>query len=235
MSRPSDPPLFDHFAMEYSEHATDGAYNALYDRPAVLEVLGQVGGSRVLDIGCGPGLYAEELFARGAEVVGFDESGEMVRLAHDRCGERFDVRVHDLRNPLDWLPDETFEAALMALVIHHLDDRVAALREIRRVLRPGGRLVVSTHHPASDWVRLGGSYFAVEPIEEDWHHGRWHVRCWRLPLSRTCEEFIQSGFLIERIVEPLPAPEMADRFPESYDKLMREPAFIIFALRKPFS
>ena len=233
MSSPDDPPLFDRFAEEYEHHAKAGAYNALYDRPAVLEVLGPVKGGRVLDVGCGPGLYAEELFARGAEVVGFDESPAMVRLARARCGDRFDVRVHDLREPLGWLPDGRFDAALMALVLHHLDDRVTALREVQRVLRPGGRLIVSTHHPTSDWVRLGGSYFAVEPIEENWHQGRWHVRYWRLPLTRSCDEFIQAGFMVDQIVEPLPVPEMADRFPDDYAKLTRDPAFIVFALRKP--
>lgn len=226
-------PLFDHFAEEYERHASDGAYNALYDRPAVLELLGDVRGQRVLDAGCGPGLYAEELIARGAEVVGFDQSPEMVRLGRKRVGDGFDVRVHDLESPLDWLDDRSFDAALLALVIHHVDDRTGALRELHRVLRPGGRLVVSTHHPTSDWLRLGGSYFSVEPIEEDWHEGRWHVRYWRAPLQRTCEEFADAGFLIERLVEPLPQPEMADRFPEDHAKLSREPGFIAFRLLKP--
>ena len=233
MSSPGDPPLFDRSAEEYEHHAREGAYNALYDRPAVLELLGDVRGLRVLDVGCGPGLYAEELLARGAEVVGFDESREMVRLARRRCGDETDLRVHDLRSPLDWLDDETFDAAVMALVIHHLDDRVSALREIHRVLRPGGRLVLSSHHPTSDWVRFGGSYFDVEPIEEDWHGGRWHVRYWRLPLTDSSAEFAAAGFLIERLVEPLPAAEMAERFPEDHEKLIREPGFIVFALEKP--
>lgn len=190
-------------------------------------------GLRVLDAGCGPGLYAEELVARGAEVVGFDESPEMVRLARRRLGERFDVRVHDLDHPLDWLDDEGFDAALMALVLPHVDDRLGALRELWRVLRPGGRLVVSTRHPTSDWLRLGGSYFSVEPMEEDWHDGRWHVRYWRQPLHRTCEKFADAGFLIERVAEPLPRPEMADRWPEYHEKLMTEPGFIAFRLLKP--
>ena len=118
-------------------------------------------------------------------------------------------------------------------MIHHVDDRTAALREIHRVLRPGCRLVVSTHHPTSDWLRLGGSYFSVEPIEEDWHDGRWHVRYWRAPLQQTCEEFTDAGFPIERLVEPLPQPGMAQRSPDDHAKLSREPAFIAFRLLRP--
>jgi SAM-dependent methyltransferase len=233
MDSAANPAPFDAFAEDYERHASDSAYNALYDRPAVLELLGDVTGERVLDAGCGPGLYAEELLNRGAEVVGFDHSPEMVRLARRRAGERLDVRVHDLVSPLDWLEDGSFDAALMALVVHHLDDRIAALREMWRVLRPGGRLVLSSHHPTSDWLRLGDSYFSEEAVEEDWHDGRWHVRYWRQPLSQICAEFADAGFLIERIVEPLPLPEMAGRFPEDYAKLMREPGFIIFRLIKP--
>lgn len=123
----------------------------------------------------------------------------------------------------------------MALVLPHLDDRVGALREMHRVLRPGGSLVVSTQHPTSDWLRLGGSYFTVEPIEEDWHGGQWHVRYWREPLTATCAAFADAGFLIERIVEPLPLSEMANRFPDDYAKLMREPGFIAFRLIKAHS
>lgn len=49
----------------HAEYARDGAYNAWYDRPAVLALAGDVRGLRVLDAACGPGLYAEQLLARG--------------------------------------------------------------------------------------------------------------------------------------------------------------------------
>ena len=88
----------------------------------------------------------------------------------------------------------------MALVIHHLDDRVSALREVHRVLRPGGHVVVSTHHLTNDWLLNGGSYLTTEPIEEMWSRG-WWVRYWRLPLTDVCDEFTQAGFVIERLVE----------------------------------
>ncbi len=63
-------PQYDVFADEFLDHAHDGFYNAHYDRPACLELLGEVAGRSVLDVACGPGLYAEELVARGARVSG---------------------------------------------------------------------------------------------------------------------------------------------------------------------
>ncbi len=66
------PPQYDAFADEYLEHARDGFFNALYDRPACLSLLGDVTGQAVLDAPCGPGLYAAELVRRGARVTGFD-------------------------------------------------------------------------------------------------------------------------------------------------------------------
>ena len=84
----------------------------------------------------------------------------------------------------------------------------------------------------SDWLRLGGSYFTTEALEETWSRG-WRVRYWRLPLTVSCAEFTEAGFVIERLAEPRPIAEMADLFPEDYEKLKREPAFINFCLLKP--
>jgi len=153
----------------------------------------------------------------------------MVELARARVGAHATFRVHDLAEPFAWAADGSFDLAVMALVIHHVDDRVALLRELHRVLRPGGRLVVSTHHPMADWLRLGGSYFDVAPVEEVWRED-WEVRFWRLPLSETSAEIAVAGFVIERIVEPRPSEELARRFPDAYAKLVERPAFILFQL-----
>lgn len=228
---PTDRPRWNPYAAEYAEHAEHGAFNALYDRPAVLGLLGDVTGKRVLDAGCGPGLYAEELVRRGTSVVGFDESPEMVRLARHRLGDAAEFRVQDLGQRIDWASEGSFDLAVMALVIHHVDDRVGALREICRVLRPLGRLVISTHHPMADWRRRGGSYFDAEVIEETWQRS-WQVRYWRQPLTQTCAEFAAAGFWIERLVEPLPVPEMALAYPQDHAKLLDEPGFVTFKLVK---
>ncbi|HSZ38766.1 MAG TPA: class I SAM-dependent methyltransferase [Trebonia sp.] len=227
-------PQYDTFADEFFRHAEDGFYNAYYDRPACLGLLGDVAGKTVLDAACGPGLYAKELLDRGARVIGFDQSPRMVEIAAEtaRGGE---FRVHDLADPLTWLPDASVDLALCALAIEYVDDRVGALRELRRALRPGGALVLSRMHPTSDWLASGGGYFDVRVIEETWQKGRWHMRYWLAPLETTCAEIAEAGFVIERLVEPRPVPEGAAINPEHYDKLNREPGFLAFRLRpSPF-
>lgn len=183
---------YDAFADSFAAHAEDSAYNAHYDRPAVLGLLGDVSGRRVLDVGCGSGLYAEELTRRGANVVAFDSSSKLVRLASLRVSSRADVRVHDLEDPIDWLADGSIDQAVMALVLHHLADPVPAMREIHRTLKPGGRLVVSTVHPIADWQQLGGSYFTDEMLDDTWNAG-WKVRFRRAPLTVWCAEFREAG------------------------------------------
>ena len=214
-------PQYDVFADEFLDHARDSIYNAHYDRPACLDLLGDVTGRDVLDVACGPGLYSAELVARAARVTGLDISPRMVELARDRVPSA-DFRVHDLARPLDWLPDDAVDLVLFALALEYVDDRVALFRELRRVLRPAGALVLSRMHPTGDWMRHGGNYFDVRVIEEVWRD-RWRVRYWLAPLERTCEELHAAGFLIERLLEPRPTPAAADVDSARYARLMREP------------
>ena len=214
-------PQYDIFADEFLEHARDGLFNAHYDRPACLSLLGDVEGLVVLDAACGPGLYAEELHRRGATVIGFDQSPRMVELCDQRvpAGE---FRTHDLALPLDWLDDGSVDRVLFALAVEYVDDRIAALRELRRVLRPDGALVMSRQHPTGDWLRHGGNYFQARVLEETWSRG-WQVRYWLSPLEQTCEELRAAGFLIERLLEPRPTTKAAEIDADRYAQLCSEP------------
>lgn len=225
---------YDDMASNYEEHAGDSAYNAHYDRPATLKLVGDVAGKRVLDAGCGPGLYSEELLARGADLVAVDASAKMVELAEKRLGARARVLKADLNEPLPFASAE-FDLVVCALVIHHVDDRESCFREFFRLLKPGGRAVVSTQHPTTDWLRKGGSYFETKEEEDTWHRGdaAYAVRFWREPLTALCMAITNAGFLIERLVEPVPAPTMRERWPEDWEKLQREPGFIVLRLVKP--
>jgi hypothetical protein len=114
-------------------------------------------------------------------------------------------------------------------------DRTAAFAEFCRVLRPGGAAVVSTQHPVMDWLRKGGSYFQTVLETDIWHTpaGDQPVLFWRESLSALCAAATGAGFLIERLIEPLPAETMRERYPEDYEKLSREPGFLILRLLKP--
>lgn len=226
-----DPTQYDAFADEYEGHAATAPYNSLYDRPATLGLLADVQGRRVLDAACGPGFYLQELRERGAVPVGCDASPRMVELAKRRLGGGVELHVHSLDAPFGWVPAETFDVVLCALAYHYVTNRRGFLAEVFRMLRPDGALVISTHHPTNDWCRLGGSYFEVGTYTETWSRG-WEITAWRMPLTHLTEEFAAVGFLIERLVEPTPAPAMAQSHPDAFEKLSSEPAFILFRLRK---
>src|ERR1700722_16366222 len=171
----------------FERHAADRAYNAHYDRPAVLAALGPVAGLRVLDAACGPGFYAQELVGRGAQVAAFDASAVMAGLARARLGGRAVVCRAALGAALPYASG-VFDLVVCALAIHYADDRGAAFAGFFRVLRPGGAAVVSVQHPVTDWLRKGGSYFGATRETDTWHgpFAGQPVRFWREPLSALC-------------------------------------------------
>jgi ubiquinone/menaquinone biosynthesis C-methylase UbiE len=115
-------------------------------RAGALADLARVGaGDRVLDVGCGPGTAARLAARRGATVTGVDPSPVMLRLARWISAAR-------RANGLDWcggraealpLPDGSVTVAWAISSVHHWDDPAAGLGEIRRVLAPGGRVLLA--------------------------------------------------------------------------------------------
>jgi demethylmenaquinone methyltransferase / 2-methoxy-6-polyprenyl-1,4-benzoquinol methylase len=94
-------------------------------------------GDRVLDACCGTGDLAIAARARGADVVGLDFSEAMLERAHAKSREIEWVRGDVLALPFD---DASFDAVTVGFGVRNVDDLEAGLRELRRVLRPGGRL-----------------------------------------------------------------------------------------------
>ena len=130
---------YDSFAEAYSAENEVSLANAYYERPATLALAGDVAGRRILDVGCGSGPLFAALRDRGAIVTGFDSSTGMLELAWRRLGPDADLHLADLDNPLPF-PDAAFDDVIASLVLHYLEDWTAPLAELRRVLRPGGRL-----------------------------------------------------------------------------------------------
>ncbi|MEU4604892.1 class I SAM-dependent methyltransferase [Kribbella sp. NPDC023972] len=218
----------------FAERATDGVYNAYTDRPAMLELAGDVSGLRVVDLGCGAGHYAAELLERGATgVVGVEGSEALLSAARERLGDSVELHQHDLEQPLSFLPDGSFDLAVMALVYHLIHGREQLLAEVRRVLRPGGILLVSTTHPAADWSWFGGSYFDEERVEAQWQGSRFTHTYWRMTLETFLGELLGAGFTLERLVEPRATEDARQIDPRRFDKTQTTPFFLAVRLRRP--
>lgn len=231
---------YDGMAEAYEKAMVEGErpFNSLYERPAIISMLPDVAGKRVLDVGCGSGPISDWVVSRGAaQAVGFDASAAMVRLAQQKQIERATFQVADLARPLDFLADASFDLAVASLVLHYLREWVEPLRELRRVLKPQGVLVLSTHHPASDIaLSATGNYFGTELLEERWRMDdrEFDVRFWRRPLTDMFSAFEEAGFSVLTFLEPQPLPECRSQFPEAWQKLTTRPGFAFFKLQPKY-
>jgi SAM-dependent methyltransferase len=224
---------YDSIAAQYAAKVDSAPYNAFYERPAMLGMLPPVDGLRILDAGCGPGWYTGQLLERGARVDGIDASAEMVahatrRLSHypAAVASRATLRVASLGETLPFA-DSAFDGAISPLVLHYLPDWRPALREIRRVLAPGGWLLLSTHHPAADAALFETShYFDIEHVTDVWD---WvgTVEFYRRSLTEIFASLKDANLAIESVVEPVPTQQFFQSKPDAYARLMRQPEFLI--------
>jgi SAM-dependent methyltransferase len=201
-----------------------------YERPGLMSLLPELDGLRVLDVGCGTGWYAEYLLEQGCTVTSFDFNEDFVAMTRDRVGDRATVLHANLAEPLTFSQADVCDLVLAPLVMHYVRDWGAVFAEFRRVLRPGGLVVFSTHHPFTD-VELSttGEYFGVELVEDEWDVGTVHF--YRRPLTAMCADLAAAGFVIERLLEPLPEPEFKATRPDMFDRLHRHPLRLMFRAR----
>jgi SAM-dependent methyltransferase len=110
----------------------------------VVDLAGVGPTDRVVDVGCGPGRLLREVAERGAEAVGVEPSGQMRRVAGWRTPAALRDKVRVVEGTAERLPLEDGTATVVSAVasFHHWADPEAGLAEARRVLRPGGRLLI---------------------------------------------------------------------------------------------
>ena len=230
---------YDTIADAYAAGVDSAPYNALYERPAMLELLPPVSGARVLDAGCGAGWYAAELAARGAAVTAIDASVAMIgharkRFASARLNEfagHVELGVADLERPLSFASEAAFDGIVSSLVLHYVRDWGPTLAEFRRILKPNGWLLFSTHHPTAEAIRLDTPrYLDIELVEDYW---KWvgTVRYYRRPLSAIIEALTNAGLAVERLAEPLPTDEFRKAKPDAYERLLKRPDFLLVRAR----
>ncbi|HZQ77232.1 MAG TPA: methyltransferase domain-containing protein [Acidimicrobiia bacterium] len=137
-------------ALEKAYHKRD----MIRRRRHVREALAAAPGERILDVGCGPGFYARELLDEigpDGSIVAVDASPDMLALARRRCDGHGNVTFREgnaVALPVD---DGDFDAALCVQVMEYVADPAAALAEMHRALRPGGRVLVWDVDWATVW------------------------------------------------------------------------------------
>lgn len=193
-----------------AQYDSDGNPLTALDSEVMPEHLGDVRGLRVLDLGCGTGRHLVPLLERGARVLGLDASPGMLERARAKLGDRtgFELRLHDLAQPLP-VSDGTIDLVISALVIEHVGDWGNLAGEIRRVLTPSGRAVISDMHPA---MRLKGKQANfTDPISGD------EILPPSVPrrIADYVNDALANGLDLVRLAEYEPSAELARRFPRA--------------------
>lgn len=227
---------YETLAESYAAAVETKPHNAYYDRPSTLSLLPEIEGKKILDAGCGPGIYSELLVKNGASITAIDASPKMVELAKRRLGATADVRQADLSKPLEFLESESFDVVLSPLVLDYVENWRAAFGEFYRVLRTGGHFVFSVQHPFFEYIYFKAeNYFKTERVSCRWRGFAGvevEMPSYRRPLGELLNPLLETGFRVERIVEPLPTDEFKAADPKHYEELSRFPAFICIRARK---
>lgn len=155
-------------------------------------------------------------------MTGIDASVGMLERARRRLGADADLQVADLAGALPF-SDGAFDDVVASLVLHFLQEWGPTLAELRRLLTPGGRPLVSVDHPSASFLvdRLAGgtsSYFQTRKRIEEWTMGAQTARLsfWDRPLHAMTDALSAAGFHINVISEPPPAPAAYELFPEEF-------------------
>ena len=180
----------------------------------------------LVDVGCGEGQVARLGATAGLRVVGIDPAPAQIEVAKARGGGP-DYMLGSATN----LPVRSASAdvAVACLVFEHIDDHVAALVEVARVLRPGGTFLFLLNHPllqtpGSGWI----DDHMVDPPEQYWRLGEYltetatyeevergvHIRFVHRPLGNYLNAAIGAGLCLEEMVEPPPPPGFIAAAPE---------------------
>jgi SAM-dependent methyltransferase len=209
--------------------------NVIFERPASLSLLPDVKGKRVLDAGCGPGVYAEWLVTHGADVLAVDVSAKMVQYARQRLGDREKVIRADLSRPLNFLEDASFDIVLSTLALDYVKDWYRTFKEFYRVLRKSGVLVFSVCHPfAGMTLHDTGRYFDTELFRYQWvgFGSPVNVPAYRRPLGSVINPLLKAGFCLEHILEPVPTKTFKKDLPQDYQELTRRPGYMCVRAKK---
>jgi SAM-dependent methyltransferase len=219
--------------------------NNLFEIPALLSMMPDLKGKRVLDLGCGFGEHCKLFIDSGAEkVVGLDISQKMLEVARR---ENSDPKIEYVHMPMEDIAQisESFDVVVSSLALHYVEDFAGVVKNIYALLNTDGVFIFSQEHPmvtchsgGSRWTRdesgekihVNLSNYGIEGERE----ATWfvdHVKVYHRTFSTIVNTLLDAGFSIENMVEPLPTPELLERYPD-YKDLLHKPDFLLMKVKK---
>ena len=232
-------------AQWWQEGFTEGADPEYVEQILPMAVEHLAGAASVLDIGTGEGQVARLAAAEDAQlVVGVDPSWAQLSVARARAGGPVYGRAAAAALPF---PDGAFDAAVACLVFEHIEEVDAALSEVGRVLRAGGRFLFFLNHPL---LQTPGSGWIDDHILEEqyWRIGPYLVEDLSMeevekdvllpfvhrPLSRYVNAMAAAGMFVRRMDEPAPPPGFLARA-EEYREAASIPRLLFMLATKEVS
>ncbi|MCL4379740.1 class I SAM-dependent methyltransferase [Candidatus Marsarchaeota archaeon] len=208
--------------------------------PNLLRVLPDVNGKRVIDLGCGTGIISSLLAKKGAEVTGIDISKNMTEIAKTKVkNARFLVEdIEDMN-----LPSEYFDIGVCVLAMDYIRDIGRSLREINRVLKKGGTIILVIRNPLVSstkpidsrhkHIRKFYYYFREYKIRYAWNEFHKNLVDYEIhrPMENFTKQFVSNGFIISYYFDLKPMnPKNKNKGWVDYN--LRVPKFCGFKLVK---
>jgi ubiquinone/menaquinone biosynthesis C-methylase UbiE len=192
-------------------------------RPLMLDLLGDLSGKALLDVGCGSGYLTAELANDANRVIGTDFSAKFIAICKQKYKDRsnLDFIEHDAALPFQ-LDNASFDIISCKMVLQYVQDIRTFANEAARLLKDGGELVIVVDHPfrAAHFNAQSGSdaipdLFSNQPRTKVGLWGKTELTWYARTISEYIQLFIDAGLQLVEIREPLNQVDSSNPIPFS--------------------
>lgn len=221
------------------------------EKPAMLSVLGDIKGKNIICIGCGSGEEANLLYERGANIVGFDMSEELITVAKEKF-PNIEFYVGDAE---DFVLEKKFDIAFASFVAHYFPNYKKLLSNTSNLLMENGTFIFSIIHPIKrvlvkeivgdkKFTVLGNSKSSdgsLDTLYGDYLNSRemkvrfsegFEMIHYHSTIGDQIRDILSSDFELVDFVEPKPIEAAKVEYPDKYEIDSRVPEVLIYHLRK---